>query len=199
MPIRDWSFFLVIATILLTPGPTNTLLATAGIQAGLRHSWRLIPAECLGYLIATTIWGALLEALVREAPWLMLTVQLLSALYLTKLGWNLWTYASLRTESSHPPTIARKQLFLATLLNPKAVIFALTLFPAQTWMSAGNYVSVMGGFSLLVACIGSLWITFGAMLMGGRVSWLQPRHVQRCASLVLWGFAMWLLFRVMGF
>lgn len=198
MPISDWSFFAVIATILLTPGPTNTLLAAAGVHAGLRSAWRLIPAECLGYLIATTVWGALLRVVVTESPWMVHTIQLASGLYIAKLGWELWAYASLQPGNRQVPTIGRKQLLLATLLNPKAVIFALALFPAQTWVSASNYASVMGGFALLVVSIGTLWIAFGAVLMGGRIAWLQPRHFQRAAALVLWGFAAWLLCKALG-
>ncbi|WP_370680627.1 LysE family translocator [Comamonas sp. GB3 AK4-5] len=198
MPISDWSFFAVIATILLTPGPTNTLLAAAGIRSGLRSSWQLIPAECLGYLIATTIWGALLQVVVTESPWLVQLIQLASGLYIGKLGWELWVYASLQPGNSQVPAIGRRQLLVATLLNPKAVIFALALFPAQTWMSASNYACVMGGFSLLVVGIGTLWIAFGAVLLGGRIAWLQPRHFQRVAAVVLWGFAAWLLLKAVG-
>lgn len=198
MPIRDWSFFAVIATLLLTPGPTNTLLATAGIRAGLRRSWGLIPAECLGYGIATTAWGLLLHTVVLRSPWWVPGIQLLSGLYIAKLGWELWACASLQPGNSQVPLIGRRQLLLATLLNPKAVIFALALFPAQTWVSAVNYASVMGGFAVLVAVIGTLWMALGAWLMGGRIAWLQPRHFQRGAALALGGFAAWLLYKALG-
>ena len=53
----DWSFLLVIAGILAVPGPTNTLLALAGINQGVRRSIRLLPFECLGYLLAISLWG----------------------------------------------------------------------------------------------------------------------------------------------
>ena len=77
------------------------------------------------------------------------------------------------------------ELFIATLLNPKAVIFAMALFPVQTWLSVSNYAGVMGRFVLLVASIGGLWIVFGSLLMGGRVRWLQPQVFQRLAALTL--------------
>lgn len=47
----SWLFIGLVATILLTPGPTNTLLASSGVQVGLRKSVKLIPAEVLGYII----------------------------------------------------------------------------------------------------------------------------------------------------
>ena len=53
----SWLFIGLVAAILLTPGPTNTLLASSGIQVGFRKTFRLIPAEAFGYLIAITFWG----------------------------------------------------------------------------------------------------------------------------------------------
>ena len=56
----SWFFIGLVVTILLTPGPTNTLLASSGIQVGIRKSLALIPAEALGYLISITIWGLII-------------------------------------------------------------------------------------------------------------------------------------------
>ncbi len=53
----SWFFIGLVITILLTPGPTNTLLASSGIQVGIRKSFHLIPAEAFGYLISITLWG----------------------------------------------------------------------------------------------------------------------------------------------
>ena len=51
----SWFFIGLVATILLTPGPTNTLLASSGVQVGVRKSLLLIPAEALGYVIAISV------------------------------------------------------------------------------------------------------------------------------------------------
>ena len=56
----SWFFIGLVITILLTPGPTNTLLASSGIQVGLRKSLLLIPAEAIGYIIAISVWGMLI-------------------------------------------------------------------------------------------------------------------------------------------
>jgi len=63
-------FIGLIITILLTPGPTNTLLASSGIQAGIKRSLKLIPAEVIGYFIAITTWGFLLDSVSHYVPWL---------------------------------------------------------------------------------------------------------------------------------
>jgi hypothetical protein len=50
-------FALAVLAVLGTPGPTNTLLATAGATAGLRRSLALIPAEAAGYTISILTLG----------------------------------------------------------------------------------------------------------------------------------------------
>ena len=48
----SWFFVGLVVTVLMTPGPTNTLLASSGIQVGVRRSLALIPTEALGYFIS---------------------------------------------------------------------------------------------------------------------------------------------------
>ncbi len=42
---------LALLVLLLTPGPTNTLMALAGAERGWTRALRLIPAELAGYLL----------------------------------------------------------------------------------------------------------------------------------------------------
>src|SRR6478752_3236474 len=46
------AFVLSVIALLAVPGPTNTLLATAGGLGGVRRAIALIPAEVAGYLLA---------------------------------------------------------------------------------------------------------------------------------------------------
>ena len=57
----SWLFVSLVITILLTPGPTNTLLASSGIETGVKKSLKLIPAEVVGYFIAISAWGVLID------------------------------------------------------------------------------------------------------------------------------------------
>ncbi|MEX7522590.1 LysE family transporter, partial [Acinetobacter baumannii] len=109
-------FIGLVVTILLTPGPTNTLLASAGIQAGVKHSLKLIPAEVIGYLIAITSWGVLLESVSHFIPWLPAILKLMSAGFILYLAFKLWMTSS-EDINLDQPLITPKALFLATLLN----------------------------------------------------------------------------------
>lgn len=192
LSLHDGSFLLAVAVILLTPGPTNTLLATSGSSVGLRRSLVLLPFEGLGYLLATSLWGGLLHNVVEEHPLALRAIKLVCGLYIAALGWRLWRSATQPTAQAQAPVVGPRALFMATLLNPKAAVFGLALFPSTTWDSLGDYAAVMAAFLTLVAGIGGLWIAFGAALMGGRLRWLQPQTFQRAAAGVLGGFAVWL-------
>ena len=194
MNIADWSFLAVVITILLTPGPTNTLLAASGATSGWRPSLMLIPLECLGYLAATTLWGLLLRQVLVEYPLLLNAIKLISAVYIAKLGLELFRGALINPDNAHVPTIGGRQLFLATLLNPKAAVFALAIFPLEAWESLANYLAVLSSFIGAVAVIGTLWIVFGAALIGGKLKWLTPERFKRFSAFVLFGFSGWLSF-----
>ncbi|MCH7293889.1 MULTISPECIES: LysE family translocator [Acinetobacter] len=182
-------FIGLIITILLTPGPTNTLLASSGIQTGIKASLKLIPAEVIGYFIAITTWGFLLESVSHVVPWLPPLIKLLSATFIIYLAIKLWITSTKQFDLDQP-LITSKALFVATLLNPKALLFASAIFPHTAWLNLHEYVVHMGTFLALITPIAFLWIAFGSILISNKISWLNQRNLQRSAAFVLTFFAM---------
>jgi threonine/homoserine/homoserine lactone efflux protein len=70
-------FAVTVLAILATPGPTNTLLATAGATDGFFRAFLLIPAEALGYFIAIEFLRVALGPIVGSAPMLVVALRLL--------------------------------------------------------------------------------------------------------------------------
>ncbi len=184
----SWFFIGLVITILLTPGPTNTLLASSGIQVGLRQSLLLIPAEAVGYIIAITAWGMLIGKVSATFPLLPTFLKLLSAAYIIFLAIKLWRTANQEVVLNQP-TIRPKELLCATLLNPKALLFASAIFPAAAWKSQDIYLAHMGTFVALILPIALFWISVGAMLASKKVNWLSQAKLQRTACVVLVSFA----------
>lgn len=182
-------FLGLIMTILLTPGPTNTLLASSGIQTGIKRSLKLIPSEVLGYFIAITIWGYLLESVSHFVPWLPPLLKLFSAAFIIFLAVKLWLTSTQKIDLNQP-LITSKALFIATLLNPKALLFASVVFPQTVWQSSEQYFIHMGTFLALITPIAFLWIAFGTLLISNKISWLNQRNLQRTAAFILTFFAM---------
>ncbi|EXE00629.1 lysE type translocator family protein [Acinetobacter baumannii 1277411] len=181
-------FIGLVVTILLTPGPTNTLLASAGIQAGVKHSLKLIPAEVIGYLIAITSWGVLLESVSHFIPWLPAILKLMSAGFILYLAFKLWMTSS-EDINLNRPLITPKALFLATLLNPKALLFASAIFPVAAWTNFHIYLIHMLAYLALITPIALFWIFLGSVLAANKVRWLNQSNLQRTASLVLVSFS----------
>lgn len=181
-------FISVVVVVLLTPGPTNTLLASSSIQVGIHRSLKLIPAEVLGYLLAISLWGVLIKVVSAPFPWLPALLKLCSAVFIFFLAIRLWTTAKQMIDVNQP-TIRASALFLATVLNPKALLFASAVFPEQSWHVAEQYVWYMGMFLLLITPIAFFWIVFGHILVANRIHWLNQCNLQRFASVVLIAFS----------
>lgn len=185
----SFMFIGLVVAILLTPGPTNTLLASAGIQAGVKQSLKLIPAEVMGYLIAITSWGILLESVSHFIPWLPPVLKLISATFILYLAFKLWTTSTNDIKLDNP-LITPKALFVATLLNPKALLFASAIFPHAAWEVFHVYFIHIAVFLSLITPIAFLWIAFGTVLISNKVTWLNQRNLQRTAAFILTFFAM---------
>ncbi|WP_038343123.1 LysE family translocator [Acinetobacter sp. A47] len=184
----SWFFIGLVITILLTPGPTNTLLASSGIQVGLRKSLLLIPAEAVGYILAISAWGMLIGKVSATLPLLPTFLKLLSAVYIIFLAIKLWRTAN-QDVVLNQPTIRPKELLCATLLNPKALLFASAIFPAAAWKSQHIYLAHMSTFVGLILPIALFWICVGALLATKKVNWLSQAKLQRTACVLLVSFA----------
>ncbi|MFH7805309.1 MULTISPECIES: LysE family translocator [unclassified Acinetobacter] len=184
----SWLFIGLVITILLTPGPTNTLLASSGIQVGVRKSLRLIPAEAIGYLIAITLWGMIIGSVSTQFKILPTILQLISAVYIIFLAIKLWKTADIEA-SFNLPTIRARELFCATLLNPKALLFASAIFPGTAWLTLNNYLVHIVMFLLLIVPIALFWTFIGSILASNKVRWLNQSNLQKTASIILISFS----------
>jgi threonine/homoserine/homoserine lactone efflux protein len=166
-------FALAVLTILGTPGPTNTLLATSGATVGLRRSLPLVPAEAAGYLISILTLGLVLGPVVAANPTLALVLRTAVGLYLLWLAVTLWRRGGLVLGTGR--MVTPPQIFVTTLLNPKAIVFALGVVP----FGAPSVWPYLAGFLAMLAAVALCWITLGAALGGvaGRrgLSGLVPR------------------------
>jgi threonine/homoserine/homoserine lactone efflux protein len=177
-----------VLLVLVMPGPTNTLLATAGLTSGFRRAARLTLAESCGYLIAISFWGCCLTLLAQSLPWLSVLVRVGSAIYIAWLAVRLWN-ATLELAGGKHPVIGMRDLFFATLLNPKAILFGGTIFPKAAFASGVSWLETMGCFLAVVFPVGLLWIGIGARLGAGRAESLMPKYLLRSASLILGAFS----------
>jgi len=158
-------FATTVLGLLSTPGPSNSLLATAGASVGIRKAWSLIAAEVVAYLLTVLVLHFILGPVLAGSP---------KAAWLVKLGvtvYLLWLAFKIATSRDAPDTapLTEWDVFITTMLNPKAIIFAFIIIPFDSPMSLGYVVAF--GVSIILA--GTAWVTCGAAC--GRVAKLTGR------------------------
>lgn len=191
------AFALAILFLLLTPGPTNTLLAVSGAASGLRPSLPLIGAELGGYLTTILPLVFLAAPLLADQPLAALFIKLASTLWVLLLAARLWTRPP---STSKPGAVTAASVYGTTVLNPKALIIGLALIPAaslgslETLLQPLPYIAVL---CLIVVCVATCWLSAGAAFLS-RVAKTSPLLFGRLAASFLVVFALSLAGRAIG-
>ena len=167
MPFPD--LIMALAVLLLTPGPTNTLMALAGAERGARAAAGFIPAELGAYLCVVVPLAVAGAGLMGAVPGLLPLVTAAAAAWVFWLAIRMWRCPIPQQDA--PATVTPLRVFLTTLLNPKALIIGLVLLPGP---SLPLRIAV---FAALVCCAALAWISLGAALSrrgSSPVSGLSP-------------------------
>ncbi|KVL31031.1 LysE family translocator [Burkholderia sp. MSMB1835] len=179
--------------VLIVPGPTNTLLFSSGISMGLARTLPLVLAEATGYVVAISIWGIALLAFAAQHPQVLSLIKVACASYLLLLAAKMWTRGRLE-EDRRPKAVTRWNLFIATLLNPKAFLLASTAFPLKAFHDANSGAVAFCVFLLILMPIGTGWASLGRVIS---ILASGPRHITallRSASVLLVLFSGTLLY-----
>lgn len=172
------TFLLTSAAILLTPGPTNTILAASGAAMGLRQA-RLLPlAEALGYALAIGFFLGLASVL-ADVPQALPVMKAIAAAWLLASACKLWSLPVVPELPARSGAFVR--VLVTTLLNPKAMLVGTlsipTLLPDRPTLGLLSFIA-------LSAAAGFGWTMLGASLP---VS--LRRHSYRMAAMIVCGFA----------
>lgn len=150
MPTPELVFAILL--LLLTPGPTNTLVMLAAAEQGLRGSLRLLPVELAAYLITVVPMTLIAHAASDELAALRPAIAIVAGLWVLWLAVRLWTA---NVQAGEQMLVTPARLFVTTLLNPKALIFGLVLLPsAAPAQGFALFAVLVIGVALVWACIG---------------------------------------------
>src|SRR5574343_431988 len=146
---------LAILLLLLTPGPTNTLMMLSAAERGMSASLRLIPVELAAYLSTVVPLALFSHAAAAQMAALRPAVAILAGLWVLSLAVRLWNPPK---RGAGETSVTPARLFVTTLLNPKALIFGLVLLPSAA------PVQGFAVFSALVVVVALVWAGIGYRL-----------------------------------
>jgi threonine/homoserine/homoserine lactone efflux protein len=177
MPELD---LLALGGLLLTPGPTNIVLAFSTVSSGARRTAPMLAAAILAYLGIALAVGALAALIpAGSQAGLRSAIRVCAVLWLLWLAFRVWTS---RDDGVDVQLVTARQVFLTTLLNPKAMIVALLV------QSAGMTAALLGMVAALVGLAGAAWIGVGLLVRHSGSTLLSRRSLRRASAICLAGF-----------
>lgn len=170
------AFLFAVGALLLTPGPTNTLMALAGASVGFGRAVRLVPAEIGAYLLTTVPLALVGTEILTRWPGASSGLKLVAAVWVLFLAVRLWNPA---TSTEDRRFVTARGIFVTTLLNPKALIFGLVLLPAS---NTGDLAVHFVVFVAAIAGAALAWAGGGHMLRRDRTSAEPSPLLRRLAA-----------------
>ena len=167
-----------VLVLLLTPGPTNSLVLLAGAERGVAGAARLIPVELAGYFLTVLPLALAGTTVLADHHGLRTGLTLAAGAWVAALAVRLWRMPGTGGAAA---SVGARALFVTTALNPKALIFGLVLLPSPDRLAANLAI-----FAALVVLVALFWAGIGAVLRAGGSG--QPRAIfvlRRLASLWL--------------
>jgi len=180
------AFLASASFLLMVPGPTNSLIATNGAISGLRRTVFLLPAELCAYMIAIVGWGLGLAGVARYVPAAIVAAKLAASATLILSACKLWGFGG---RGCYHRRTGLQDVFLVTLSNPKALIFALAIVPYLKDGDLRSALPYLAALGILIPIMGVGWSAIGAGLAHGLRSVVSSAGFARVGAVILLCFA----------
>lgn len=177
MDIASFLIYCTIATF--TPGPTNIVILSIVNQSGAKKAMNYSYGATAGFGLLLAVSAALNTVLVTILPKILLTMQVVGSMYMLYLA-----YLMFRKHTSNPTEVQAATFisdFLMQFLNPKVVLFTMTVIPAFI-LPYYHAVPAVTISILAITGIGFMafttWVLFGTIF---RVFLQKHNHVVNIA------------------
>ncbi|MGD2148138.1 MAG: LysE family transporter [Anaerolineae bacterium] len=184
MPDLDLPALITFALVTtFSPGPNNIASASLGVLHGYRRTLRFLVGIAIGFTFLMLGCGLVSRTLLETFPALDRALRWVGAAYILWLAFHTYR-ASYAFEEEERPPLGFGSGLLLQVLNPKAVIYGLTLY--ATFLASITQHPLYLIISALLLGAGSftsvsLWALFGSMI---RNQLRRPR-IRRAVNLVL--------------
>lgn len=155
--------FILISTF--TPGPNNIASAAMGALHGYRKTLNFLMGISAGFFIVMSLCVWISSSFLDILPQFEPVLRYIGAAYALYLAYGLLK-ASYTFEDTNVKPLDFKAGFLLQLLNPKLIIYALTLFSTFLASLTGLFLQALtvAGLTLVSFCAISTWALFGSII-----------------------------------
>lgn len=158
------SFLLYCIIVTFTPGPTNLIILSTVQQTDVKRAMHYTYGATLAFGVLLILSALLNTALQNILPKILWIMQIAGSVYMLYLAYHLIKATG---ESEAKPANGQfRSGFLMQFLNPKVVIFTMTVLPTFILPYYTTFKSIAGSVAL-ITLIGFAafvtWVLFGTM------------------------------------
>lgn len=175
-PLMIWAFVAAVVAIVVTPGADIAIIVTSALSGGRRTGLAAVAGVASGGAAHIAFSVAGLTALVAASPGALATLSWAGAAYLIWLGVSFLRASDVLDIDGRvapvSPAAAWRRAALTNLLNPKAYLFMVIVFPQficrgcwPVWLQA----LLLGGLLLGIAVLIYAVIALASAQFGSRV------------------------------
>lgn len=191
-------FLIAVLLIELTPGPNMGYLAALSASQGRTAGFKAVAGVTLGLAFYMLLAVLGVAEILAAAPLVYGALRWAGVVYLLYLAWEAWRGAG-ETSPGHARDVDHAPFWrglIANLLNPKALVFYVTLLPgfvaadhAPFWVQA----LILGSIHLVISVIVHSAIVFGAAEAGAVIATSRAAApVRRALAIGIALIAVWL-------
>ncbi|MGE7835623.1 LysE family translocator [Viridibacillus arvi] len=150
--------------VTFTPGPTNIVILSTVHNFGVKKALEYTYGATIAFGTLLIISAMLNTTLITVIPKILMVMQIIGSIYMLYLAYQIYKMDS--SDSTETKGGTFKSGFIMQFLNPKVVLFTMTVFPTFI-LPYYNSKSVLTISALVITVIGFLafitWVLFGAI------------------------------------
>jgi threonine/homoserine/homoserine lactone efflux protein len=202
-----WLFALFVFGIIVVPGMDMAFVLSSALVDGRRAGLAAVGGMVAGGMAHVAMSSLGIGLLLQVVPAAFNALLLGGALYVAYMGWMLWRHPATLGEVREGVQRSLSQTFgralITCLLNPKAYVFMLAVFPQFLRPERGNLVQQALVLGAIIAVTQAL--VYGAVALGAaevraglRGSLRRQELLARGVAVLLMGTAAWSVWQGWG-
>lgn len=185
MDVNISGFMPALLPVALSPGASFTLVMNNALAEGYKGLFRSLAGTALGIYTHAAFIGFGITAVIISSPAIFAALKVFGTVYLLWLGVMLIRNGLNTDESGLTHTgcsVTLKEAWLANVLNPKAILFYLTVVSqfAGTEGGATNYL-LLASLHVLIM---SIWLFSFSQMLIFFAQKMNPAIIKKCVSMI---------------
>ncbi|KAB7665642.1 LysE family translocator [Bacillus sp. B1-b2] len=160
MSITSFVIYCIIVTF--SPGPTNIVILSTVHNYGTKKALRYTYGATIAFGVLLAISALLNTLLITFIPRIILAIQIIGSLYMLYLAYQIYKMDTTKASSNNTATF--KSGFLMQFLNPKVILFTMTVIPSYilpNYMEKYAVSMSVIGITFIGFLAFTTWIVFG--------------------------------------